>query len=318
MYKVICCVAVLLSASQAGAYVCSRVPDATGQEPGPSLSWYTRNITFTLDASGTSQIPGLEELDALRAAFAVWEYLIPEAPDACEISAGATDIRFTETALSTQRYIGYDYSPNAVNENLVLFRDDDDDDDWPYMDKDGKPFLAFTTVTYNVLTGEIFDADIEINTQNFTFSIDEVHNDADLMGIMVHEIGHVLGLGHTVGNAALDLSDIEARDTTMYPFVGPGETKKRTLHCDDARGIAFKYPASTPNQYCDPVDPACAGCAPPEEHYRDNSHIVVITADDRAGGCSAMGGSLIMTLAVMMVLLVLILRLMVRNFCIPT
>ncbi|NJM10470.1 MAG: matrixin family metalloprotease [Bdellovibrionaceae bacterium] len=47
---------------------------------------------------------------------------------------------------------------------------------------------------------EIFEADIRINAANFSYSLGENTNQTqvDFVSLLVHELGHVLGLGHTV------------------------------------------------------------------------------------------------------------------------
>ena len=64
-------VAVLLVPSSAFGYVCTRVVDAMGQESGPSLSWFSRDVTFLVHVDGTEDIDGDEALhrraDCVRA-----------------------------------------------------------------------------------------------------------------------------------------------------------------------------------------------------------------------------------------------------------
>ena len=52
----------------------------------------------------------------------------------------------------------------------------------------------------------------------------------DLQGIMVHEYGHALGLGHSAVVGA-----------TMEPSGGVGQTGLRSLHADDIAGVQFIY-----------------------------------------------------------------------------
>jgi hypothetical protein len=71
----------------------------------------------------------------------------------------------------------------------------------------------------------INDADVYTNTRyNFYSSgeADGCSGEFDIEGIMVHEVGHVIGIGHTTVVGA-----------TMYPSVSSCNTGNRTLEADD-------------------------------------------------------------------------------------
>ena len=53
-----------------------------------------------------------------------------------------------------------EYNQDATNANVFMFRDGD----WPYAG--GIDTLALTTITFNVETAEIYDADVEMNCPN--------------------------------------------------------------------------------------------------------------------------------------------------------
>jgi methionine-rich copper-binding protein CopC len=84
--------------------------------------------------------------------------------------------------------------------------------------------LAATLTGY--YTGNtIYDADVYTNTRySYTSSreTDGCSGEYDIDGIMVHEVGHVIGLGHS--NVA---------GATMYPSVSSCNINNRTLEADD-------------------------------------------------------------------------------------
>jgi hypothetical protein len=121
--------------------------------------------------------------------------------------------------------IGYD--SKGENQNVILFRDDK----WPHVNKDDT--LGLTTVTFNTTTGEILDADMEINTfdQSVSTSDEVPAGGFDLSSIVQHEAGHFLGLAHSP-------NDPEA---TMWASYDPGESKKRFLKQDDVLALCSAY-----------------------------------------------------------------------------
>ena len=87
--------------------------------------------------------------------------------------------------------------------------------------------LAATLTGYYVSqTGDdrIYDADVYTNTSHQFYSSGESGCSAeyDINGIMVHEVGHVIGIGHSSVSGA-----------TMYPSISACNTSARTLASDD-------------------------------------------------------------------------------------
>jgi len=87
--------------------------------------------------------------------------------------------------------------------------------------------LAATLTGYYVSqTGDdrIYDADVYTNTAQQLYSSLEsgCSSEYDINGIMVHEVGHVIGIGHS--NVA---------GATMYPSISACNTSARTLASDD-------------------------------------------------------------------------------------
>ena len=78
---------------------------------------------------------------------------------------------------------------------------------------------------------EIFEADIRINAANFSYSMGENLNptEVDLPSLVVHELGHVLGLGHTVtSGSVMNFSLDEGQD-------------RRTLSDGDMASLKCEY-----------------------------------------------------------------------------
>ncbi len=119
--------------------------------------------------------------------------------------------------------------------------------------------IALTTVSYLDGTGEIVDADMELNAWDgsgpsppgFYFTCVDPPDitctslgqasciAVDVQNVVTHEAGHVLGLAHS--------SDPTA---TMYAQAPLGETSKRTLAQDDVNGVCAIYPAGQPTSVC--------------------------------------------------------------------
>lgn len=90
----------------------------------------------------------------------------------------------------------------------------------------GSCLAATLTGYYTTQTGDdrIYDADVYTNTSVQLYSSREAGCSAeyDIDGIMAHEVGHVIGIGHSNVSGA-----------TMYPSVSACNTGNRTLAADD-------------------------------------------------------------------------------------
>ena len=134
--------------------------------------------------------------------------------------------------------------------------------------------LALTTVVQLVSSGEILDADLEVNATDFTWGDFVGHPEQfqfdtqDFQGAITHEFGHVIGLDHTcfipggtfadgklkprpvdnMGNPVPDCSSpnlpATITDATMYVSVGSpsAEVDLRSLSPDDVQGVCDIYP----------------------------------------------------------------------------
>lgn len=87
------------------------------------------------------------------------------------------------------------------------------------------------TYRYNNASGlKTIESDININTSVPWGSAASTSGVFDYQSAMTHEIGHVLGLGHS-----------NAINATMYSTMPKNETSKRTLDSDDKYGARAIY-----------------------------------------------------------------------------
>ena len=197
---------------------------------GIPLSWRSRCTGFSLFRANTPSSVPLMEFDRLaRVATEAWAR-VP-----CDADGRGTQYFRVLPNLPTWNPSGYD--PRGENSNTISFRPRWNDD---AVHRPGA--IAITIATFDSFTGEIFDADMEMNDAEFDFSIAQSMSDpsaADLQTILTHEFGHFMGLSHSDNDRAV-----------MWPEAGLGEIR-RDLTSDDAAGMCAIYPAAqTPATRC--------------------------------------------------------------------
>ena len=189
---------------------------------GVELQWRQPCIGFNVHTSASGQVDYETAEATLVHAFAAWT-----AVDCGGLAAPSIAVfDLGEVSCGT-----IEYNQHAGNANVLVFRDDF----WPHL-SDGSSTadtLALTTVTYDVEKGDIYDADIEVNTADNTFSTSDEPGpeDVDLLSVLTHEVGHLLGLAHSSEAGA-----------TMYPDYLRGTIDIRQLSADDEQAICSAYP----------------------------------------------------------------------------
>ncbi|HEX7664345.1 MAG TPA: matrixin family metalloprotease [Polyangiaceae bacterium] len=107
--------------------------------------------------------------------------------------------------------------------NAVIWHDDA----WPaelVTEKLGQVVLSTDA------SGNLEDVDIHMNGADYAWSQDGNGSSVDARGVYVHELGHALGLGHSVDPIA-----------TMYAS-DPGGEAWRSIEADDVTGVCALYP----------------------------------------------------------------------------
>jgi hypothetical protein len=193
---------------------------------GKKLYWPRGCVSFSVQETGSKLgIDAETTRQKVSAAFAQW----------IGVSCGSGRPSIMVYDLGFVSCDRQEYNQDEGNANIWLYRNDG----WPYAG--AATTLALTTLTYNVETGEIFDADVEINSNN-ELTTSDTDVGADLESIIVHEAGHFLGLSHTCDEQA-----------TMYWHYLPGETEMRSLEADDIAGICDIYPPGKDIKSCNPT-----------------------------------------------------------------
>jgi len=118
-----------------------------------------------------------------------------------------------------------EYNQAQPNANVITFHDGT----WPYGADSAIETLALTTVFFNGETGEIYDANVEVNTNQADFALVNPHYPAvNLNAVLTHELGHFLGLSHSSNG-----------DATMFSSYMAGMD---TLEADDVAAICASLP----------------------------------------------------------------------------
>jgi hypothetical protein len=225
----------------------TRCTPATEADCGVPLQWKERCIGFSVQRDGSYFFSAELLARLVSQAFSAW------GDAGCDPGRPHFLLKRQGDAICAGPEYNIDFNADKGNANVVMFRDDI----WPYPAfEDG---LALTTLTYDTESGEIYDADIEINTFGFTFSTTDTDVEYDLLATLQHETGHFLGLAHST----------EA-DATMQAVPLYGSTARRTLGADDVAAVCDLYPpeARALADSCSPMphdfSPYCDHALPPE------------------------------------------------------
>lgn len=185
---------------------------------GLLLFWRNACVSYSINQAASRSIPFEDAQRVVDDAFATW------VGSTC---ADGNPVGIAVSNIGPAACAEVRYNASSPNQNVIVFRDDQ----WPYRDQYST--LGLTTVTFNADTGEIYDADMEINSsaRNLSISDSVPKNGFDLASVVTHEAGHFFGLAHAIDSKA-----------TMFASYKPGTTALRSLAPDDVAGICAIYP----------------------------------------------------------------------------
>ncbi|MEN0066267.1 MAG: matrixin family metalloprotease [Myxococcota bacterium] len=186
---------------------------------GEEMRFFEMPVTYAWVEGDAPNLNGLET--AIDASFDAWANV----DDAYVFAEKQTSSLAPEVALD--------------DENLVFFTTD-----WPA----GNEALAITT-SWADDAGHIVQYDIYINA-TIPWSTTGAKDAFDLQAAITHEVGHVLGIGHS-----------EVAEATMFAKHEPGDVQRRVLDSDDQEAARYLYdsPPAAPED-TGATDESSSGC----------------------------------------------------------
>jgi hypothetical protein len=187
-----------------------------------AVKWSRLPVRYYVTDRGTAGVTSAQFRDAAARAFATWQNVSSAAVSAQFV--GFTSANPDEE--DSQNTLGFDARPDLER------------------------VLGSTSFLFDDVTGEIVEADIFFNTA-FPWSVAPSGEPGkfDLESIILHETGHLFGLGHSaLGETELQAGGgrrVTAAGAVMFPIAfSPGNITDRTPTADDIAGLSELYPRS--------------------------------------------------------------------------
>lgn len=185
--------------------------------------WTSMPIRYFVTNRGTSDVDASTLQAAVGAAFATWSRV--------------------PTASLSASFAGFTNAEPARDDGATVIGFQTHEE----LDRT----LGVTSFTLDTTNGSLVEADIFLNSA-FAWSVapDGESNKFDAQSILTHEIGHLLGLGHSLlGETVLRPEGgrrVIAKRAVMFPIAySVGTVLDRTLQDDDIAGVSATYPTSS-------------------------------------------------------------------------
>ena len=186
-----------------------------------TLAWDDMPVRWFATDRGVPGVPAAAFQAAIGRAFATWE-AVP-------------------TAAITFQFGGFTGAEPFDDDDLSVLGFEDQ----PDLER----VLGATGFVIDTLTGEILESDVFFNAA-FDWSTATAGDPArfDLESVALHEIGHFIGLGHSMLGETEPRPDggrrVLGTGAVMFPIsFGRGSTQDRVLQPDDIAGVSDLYPA---------------------------------------------------------------------------
>ncbi len=243
-------VAVAVRADPASAYCrtlarpkgAPTISDENGCRGGnyPPSFWLNRCAGYSIaapDGSASSKISVDDAREVVARSFATWSSAL------CPFAMNGSSKPSIELRdLGTVACDKIEFNPTGTNQNTIVFRSDkwthksDVSDTQGATTDTSDTVLGVTILTFRPNTGEILDADMEIN---LTLPIKVTPKDKleyDLQSVVTHEAGHFLGIAHSSDAVAVMNKTYGTAASFSDLAVG-----KRALTLDDRAAICAIY-----------------------------------------------------------------------------
>ena len=187
-----------------------------------TLHWRELPVRYFITNQPGGGVNANELRDAVARAFASWH-----------------DV---ETAETSSEFVGFTSARPNDDDGLTVIGFENR----PEQDRT----LGATSFIVDTVSGEIVEAEIFFNSAfDWSVASSGQANRFDLESIALHEIGHLLGLGHSaLGETELRAGGrrVLAAEAVMFPIAfSAGTTEGRTLRADDTAGLSDIYPSTT-------------------------------------------------------------------------